>query len=514
MEREEQWEIERLLCDVIEDKQDTTAIEKLNDLLLDRPDLQAYYSHFMETHLLLDGELAGDFERYSPLASAELKLSSVAEQTSCSELVERIDTDLQNEGSKSQSHRWAIAALATLAASLLAVLIYRDMPAGGTAPNVATTADASRWHQDMNQALYWTADDQAVSMVSHLTRTTSPRRLLLPSLRAEDLGLPVLVEGTAWLEYASGFRERSRVIALPPGKMMEMYVDTDASSQNNLSIVELDSIGHAVGSSYSVSNVADERDEANLRSGWIGNIALSNPTKVTKYFLLTGAYLTEHDDESKVWAPSDFRVYVDTPEVLIIGWDDQSYSGQGGLATKHTFAMDNDYNDIRAIVRFSPLDGKKVNSSLSTYMPEPPQPEKQADRLGIGYEFDLRPGEEVYLMASSYAAYQNAVQIVDSQTRQIVWQHEGLAATDDLSNQFPADRGVFVIRNQSNVIKRYELQSRCFYKNRGIGWKYSPYRLLGDNPDTALVGFEDSPQFSKSPDWDDILVAIYWFDRK
>src|SRR5690606_2484401 len=89
---------------------------------------------------------------------------------------------------------------------------------------------------------------------------------------------PQLVGGTAWMEYEPGLRERGRLVVQPPNTVMDVFVDTDASSQNTLSIVELNAFGLPVGDSYSVGNTIGDQLPASKRTGWTGEFSQSNPT--------------------------------------------------------------------------------------------------------------------------------------------------------------------------------------------------------------------------------------------
>src|SRR5690606_7785848 len=90
-------------------------------------------------------------------------------------------------------------------------------------------------HYEIDNALFWTEDRQAANLVSRLTRTSTPSKLLLPSMINANRDFPQLVGGTAWMEYEPGLRERGRLVVQPPNTVMDVFIDTDASSQNTLS---------------------------------------------------------------------------------------------------------------------------------------------------------------------------------------------------------------------------------------------------------------------------------------
>lgn len=550
MDRNEQTRVEQLVSQIVESDGSSEALKALDALLLDRADLQTYYARCLSMHMLLAGELADSPGIFPPLLD---NCSAVVEKSGNSSPRGEVSSRPKSTPAslrRSSDSRWLSGALAAVALSLMVVVLFRGYEYEKNTKHAASNANNPRvsWHYDVDYAFFWTEDTQAANLVSRLTRTSTPSRLLLPSSGDIQQGNPQLVGGTAWMEYAAGSRERGRLIALPPHTTMNVFIDTDASSHNTLSIVELDSTGLPVGANYSVGNVVGEQGHASLRTGWIGEFSQSNPTSSTKYFLFTGAYLDKHTADSPYWAPSDFRVYVDSPELIIAGWDDRSYtiaketsdmqSSESSAKTqtsadthpmstaiegvespaKTAVWQDCDYNDIRAIVRFTDLGGRPLVTVPDEYVPEIDnlQPTKVAEELGAGFRVAVQPGEEVYLMVSGYAALQNAVQIVDVENQRVLWRHDGIPLGGPLggewTDQFPADRGVYVIRNLSDEVRRYELLASCLYNRRNPEWRTTPYKLLSENAVTSIVGFEDSPHSSVNADWQDILVAIYRFD--
>lgn len=518
MDRNEQIRIEQLVSEIVESDGNGEALAVLNSLLLDRPDLQTYYARCLSMHMLLSSELADSHGYFtSPLDDDFLCGDIGACQPAGAELTLHTPNKpvaLHRE----PNSRWLSGALTAIALSLLIVVLLRGYQFEKQANQSGSllAEPSSNWHHDVDDALVWTEDTQAANLVSRLTRTSTPSRLLLPSSRGVQHGSPQLTGGTAWMEYKAGSRERGRLIPLPPNTTMDVFIDTDASSHNTLSIVELDSTGLPVGANYSVGNVVGEQEHANLRSGWIGEFSQSNPTSKTKYFLFTGAYLDRRTTDSPYWAPSDFRIYVDSPELIIAGWDDRTYTTAKAEDTspgETSMWQDCDYNDIRAIVRFTNLDGRPLCTVHEEFVPaiEEGDALAVADELGTGFAFNVRPGEEVYLMVTGYAAMQNAVQVVDTDNQRVLWRHDGIPLAGEWTDQFPADRGVYVIRNLSDRVHSYELQASCLYNKKRQDWRRTPYKLFGENSATAIVGFEDSVNSRVNTDWQDILVAIYRF---
>lgn len=330
---------------------------------------------------------------------------------------------------------------------------------------------------------------------------------------------PQLVGGTAWMEYEPGLRERGRLVVQPSNTVMDVFIDTDASSQNTLSIVELNAYGVPVGDSYSVGNTIGKQLPVSARTGWTGEFSQSNPTSSNRYFLFTGSYLDRRFQDSQRWAPSDFRTYVERKDLMILGWDDRTYTAAKldgtGMASSQEW-QDCDYNDIRAIIRFTSIDGTPIedSQSMADYYPAVDKTEylKPARELGTGYTLSLQPGEEAYLMVTGYAALQNDIRIVDVASQRIVWHHGGVQRGVQWTDQYPSDRGAYIIRNTSNRVRQYELQSSCLVDRHRQSWRNNLHRLLTKDLGVEIVGFEDSPESTVNADWQDVLVAIYRFD--
>ncbi|WP_442482904.1 hypothetical protein [Aeoliella sp. SH292] len=506
MKLEEQGQVERLVSMLVETPGCDEAIVALNTMLLDRPDLQRYYARLLSMHVLLEGELTDASTSFAPLVSRSGK--SVSAWPRGRQVPSAADP------------RWATTGFVALAVSLLLVALF-IASGDGQYDNTASSASSPSisHHYEIENALFWTEDHQAATLVSRLTRTSTPSKLLLPSMINADRDFPQLIGGTAWMEYAPGLRERGRLVVQPPNTVMDVFIDTDASSQNTLSIVELNAYGVPVGDSYSVGNTIGDQLPSNIRTGWTGEFSQSNPTSSNRYFLFTGAYLDRRFQDSQRWAPSDFRTYVERKELMILGWDDRTYTTAKldgtGLENSEEW-QDCDYNDIRAIIRFASVDGTRLDESQATvnYFPEVDKTEylKPARELGTGYTLSLQPGEEAYLMVTGYAALQNDIRIVDVANQRIVWHHGGVQRGVQWTDQYPSDRGAYVIRNTSNRVRQYELQSSCLTDRYRQLWRSNLHRLLTKDMGVEIVGFEDSPESTVNADWQDVLVAIYRFD--
>ncbi|WP_442483470.1 hypothetical protein [Aeoliella sp. SH292] len=515
MQFDEQIQLERLVCRLVDEGATQEVAEGLNALLVDRPDLQEHYTHYYTLHLLLARELSHSYGHFPSLLvpQAEVNLTGSAEG-GCSVLLQRINSDLKTGESNPWRRGWMQTLLAALAVGLLGVILFRTPEASSSDSVSAIGTDDSEgyiFHQDIHNALFWSDDVHTTTLVGQLSQTSVPSRLMLPTLADLRQGIPQLASGTAWMEFAAGNRERGRVVELPPGQSMEVFIVSDASSENKLNVVELDSKGRAVGAHCSFGNVISRGENATVGTGWIGRFSQSNTSDRSKYYLFVGAYHAGSSTEGQPWLTSDFEVYIESNELLIVGWDDHSYYNSNEPAESMSLTVDGDYNDIRAIVRFSRLGGKRVVTNPAEYLPAPPKVKMPAANMHVGYRLHVKPGQEAYIMASSYAWLRNAVQIVDVQTGQVLWRNEGNDCVRCANGRIPADRGVYVIRNESDLVKEYELQGSVLEEDSEGKWRTTPHNILEETSDAILIGFEDSHHYSTLTDWQDISVAIYSF---
>jgi hypothetical protein len=512
---EEQIQLERLVCRLVDEGATQEVAEGLNALLVDRPDLQEHYAHYYTLHLLLARELSHSYGHFPSLLvpHAEVNLTSTTDG-GCSVLLRRINSDLKQGESNPWRSGWMQTLLAAVAVGLLGVILFRTPQASSSSTVSSLNNDDDEGyviHQDIHNALFWSDDVHTTTLVGQLSQTSVPSRLMLPTLADLSQGIPRLASGTAWMEFAAGDRERGRVIEVPPGQKMDVFIVSDASSENKLNVVELDSKGRAVGAHCSFGNVIGREENATLGTGWIGQFSQSNTSDRSKYYLFVGAYHAGSARESEPWLTSDFEVYIESNELLIVGWDDHSYYNSNEPAEPVSPTTDGDFNDIRAIVRFSRLGGKRVATKPADLLPAPPKVKMPAANMHVGYRLHVKPGCEAYIMASSYAWLRNAVQIVDVQTGEVLWRNEGNDCVRCANGRIPADRGVYVIRNGSDLVREYELQGSVLEEESEGTWRTTPHNILEETSDAILVGFEDSHQYSDLTDWQDISVAIYSF---
>lgn len=113
------------------------------------------------------------------------------------------------------------------------------------------------------------------------------------------------------------------------------------------------------------------------------------------------------------------------------------------------------------------------------------------------------------LLISSSASLQNSVRIVESPTNEVIWQSDGVPT--ELSSEPLSDRGVYVIHNCGETVKRYQLQGRFRHDTGEDSWQRAPHRVLDEKLGSTTVGFEDSIDEMRKVDWNDIRVHLRWF---
>lgn len=509
MESKEQQTIDRLVSAIIDEGAQADTVQELEAVLMDRPDLQAYYSRVIATHFMLSGELSNPLVAFSPLvpSTASCAIADVTATSLCEPPAGWLEGRGEQDDLALRKRRglyWSAAAgLLTLGASLLLAFWL------GVIGGAKTETASGQWVHDELNRLFCSEDTEAAKTFSQLTRTATPTRLLLPASSADDRVTPRLTSGVAWMEYSAGNRERGRVFALPPGARMDVFIDSDASTQNTLSIVELDIKGSAAGLNYSVSNLGDDDESWTAQDGWLGNFSQINKSESTKYYLFAASHMVESVEGDTSWAPSDFKHFIDSDGLAIIGWDDNTYSAVTSSEMLPEKFHDYDYDDIRAIVRFSHAGQSLPRKQVLEYLPLPSSSGSFADSMDAGSDLKVAAGQEAYLIVSGWAKLQNALQVVEQPSGKVIWRHDGYSLDWPMQ---PINRGVYVVRNNSKDDLSYKLQASCFNRDGKKQWRPIPHKQLVESAERIVVGFEDLPEADDELDWNDVRVVVYRFD--
>jgi hypothetical protein len=514
MNRSEQAEIDRLVSEIADIGTSAECVERLDAILRNRRDLQEYYASTMALHMLLDFEFDLSMQQFQPVVpraerSPRQNIAAVGDQ--CLALSTRIGRDAASLARKvrGRTYVWqAIAAAAVLTTLAVGYILWRTEDLQQPVPFVYSPAELHKPARDVHgqQDGLVVRDAQSLRVISRLTKTPSLTSLRLPQCPSnEPVGI-TLCRGTAWMEKAPMQRERGYVVAVAPGYQMDVFVYSDAAFQNGLSVVELDEEGHMTGSAISFSNLEKGKATAKSRVGCIGNYSEFNDRKTNKYYLLTGSHLPPHKLVEDSWHLSDFKVQYDSSDIMVIGWDDSGY-----IESDAGYLPDRDFNDLRAILRFSQPGAVPPSSSpVVSYSRETDNEPLLATSEITGYPIDVRPNEALVVLVSSSARLQNSIRVVDAPSRKILWHDDGPPI--DASSIQDIDRGVFVIRNFSANVRRYEIQSQCARQteNGKLQWQDNPYQAFADGDQSIVVGFEDSVDETDNVDWNDIRVYARW----
>jgi len=511
MNRAEQVEIDRLVSELADVGAAPECMQQLDAVLRNRSDLQQYYASVMALHMLLDFEFDLSMRQFQPVVTrsgnAPRGISVVGDQ--CVALSAKISRDAAHfaRGINGREYFWqVIAAAAMLTALVVGYFLWRTSDL--QQPSVFAGVSADRRHLDTESQSdgLVVRDVQSLRVISRLTKTPSLASLRLPQCAGQATAGITLCSGTAWMEKSPLQRERGYVVAVAPGYQMDVFVYSDAADQNGLSVVELDQEGRLTGSAISFNNLEKGNTAGKSRVGCIGNYSEYNDRKTAKYYLLTGSHLPPRRASDDSWCLSDFKVQYDSSDVMVIGWDDSGYR-----ESEDVFRPDRDFNDLRAIIRFSqPGSTMLLSSPVVNYSRNSDGDSELASPEITGYPIDVRPNEALVLLVSSSAGLQNSVRVVDVPSRRILWRDDG--PPREATEFQDVDRGVFVIRNFSANVRRYEIQSQCaMHTAEGrIRWQDNPYQAFADGDQSVIVGFEDSVDVTDNVDWNDIRVYARW----
>lgn len=527
MNEAQKREIDSLLSAIADEGVSAERIARLETLLLDQPEAQDYYASQQTLMAVLDLEYSHvgppvlDFGANQP-ELARPKLAGLEPDETA-----RVDQHAGGGQTVLFANGKLTARLcaAALAAVFFFGLVWSVRPTDTSSPPDDATTVARAWSSESS-----TRDDlpglivqdkTALRLLEKLTRHPLLTNVVLPQTDDQAAGVnPTLCSGNAWFERVRDQRERGYLVALPKGCLMEVAVDTDAGGQNSLAILELNHLGNATGKAMTFNNThkADPTDDdtrivTNDRAaGEIGSFTEFNDSSLTKYYLLTGSFALQGADGDEQWQQSDYAIQFDEEDLMVIGWDDSGYDGLATDADK--FSPDRDFNDIRAVLKFSfPHRIGSPRLPVSPLLPETIGYADQPDDIltSDGYTLDLRPGEEALLTVSAEAKFQTGFRIVEAESGSLLWADDGIESRKNRKQ--PTNRGVYVVRNLTDHVQRYKLQGRHkkFLATADDPWISSPFRAFDGDNGTITIGFEDSPQSKNNCDWHDLQFYVKIF---
>ena len=504
MDSREQNRIDQLLADIADEGASRDRIEELSDLLCNRADLQQYYLLASGLHILLEhefelaqqGRLIADFVDEPNSRDDRAKAHGFMTHLRVNHSPSPSSGVTRKRSWRRPSRQEAMIGVAVAATVLIGVFSWvRSFGVSTPSPNGPVVHSESAHPSDDRNALRSVdlviRDSVALNFVSNVIRTDAITSLQLPRHSPKDLQPLTLCSGTAWMERGPGEHERGHVVELLPGCRFDLYVDANAGIYNSLAVIELDDQGRITGASSFDNLIDGDLSNASRRWGAIGTLSEFNRTSASKYYLLTASHILAPRSADDAWHQSDFKVLTNSNDHLVVGWDDSGFSPRQQRKTAG-FLSDGDFDDIRAIVRFS-RPRSKANALVNGVAYTPP-----AEPLGlvengeeIGPLIDVKPGEEVMLVLSSSSAVANRFQVIDSQSRQIIWERAGWPFNDVNVRQSTVE-GAFVIRNLSNAVRQYELRTQYAQPDlaaRGE-WKEGGFivRPNGSRSITAVFG--------------------------
>jgi hypothetical protein len=455
----ERLEIERLLSEVADEGTTPEHMEQLQALLLNRPDLQAHYARVMGLHTLLKFELDLTAHGFSSLVSARSPIKS------------SFRTFITRPWLRRASR---ISLFTALAASVLVILAARQWLENDTEATGVVAIES----QEL-------AASKAATMavLSDLT-DTALSDVTLPARSLVDTGLS-LCSGAVWMERGSGQRERGYMVELPPGAIINVAVDADASANNAVAVAELDARGRPTGSVMSFKNDKNiPVEQALIGGGPIAVWSQFNDTLLPKYYLFTGTHKLEKATDDR-WFLSDYVVFLNSDKLIYLGWDDSGYTAP----TNPTgYFADKDFDDISAIIQIRRADDALPPREEINYIPaqlaEPSNLDGPPDSQCV---FNVPPGQQALLRISNNAGWHNEVAIVDRQSLEVIWRKEIIP--DGVHYQ-----GSYLIQNNTNEVREYFVTGRHkeWHNLEEVRpWITSTCKVFRDKSPSLVLGFED-----------------------
>lgn len=527
MTRQEELEIERLVGDIAEEGPSLESMRRLNELLLDRDDLQLYYANVMALHSMLAYELNLSLQPFAPLSPPPRQAAPRVPDDACVALSQKIASDVSWSGGARTRQPFFWVAAASLAVAILVAMIplvgqqflhqgeERQVIHLAPAPSVSSDpqwpASGELTRGNRNLVL---SDAEDLEQFSRVTKTTPISSMMLPVCNASDFPMLTFCSGAVWMERPSGQKARSYMLSVPPAHTIQLSVDADARGQNSLAVVEIDMFGRMTGSAVNFNNTRDELGSGGFEP--IGNWSQHNGTDHYKYYLFSGTHspvaLPAADEEkspNQSWYLSDYRVFLETAEFVFIGWDDSGYVADIHEARKEGYA-DFDFDDISAFIRVSKDQEPAEKFGFVRHTPPPAESLGVVEKDDSMFEFSVAPGEKVVLRMSADAFLQNGLDIIEAKSGRVLWHTHN--RFPDLEVGATTVTQIYLIENGTDEPEHYYLrgQSRQSTTDPDHPWTPNPYRILHSEGTMVIVGYEDST-VPRRIDWNDMQVQIRRF---
>lgn len=515
MTNEEKELLDHLICEIADDAPTAERVERLERLLFNRPDLQSHYIRATTVRVVLGNEFAGGLGFVQPkrdsvdLATSGLLAANASRGT--------------REGSNRVSDRLfhRVTLLISALAAMVLVAMSVNWLLGPTTREVATRPDTAQSAATGGDAEVPSSastpleisDTRQLAALSRLTRTQPITRVILPRSGdnpADEPSRQKLIGGNAWIDRAGTGRERGYVVALSPGYRMDVQLDSDAGTHNAIGIVELNPLGKMTSNIMSFNNLPIPGEPGMSNAGGIGRFSISNEGDTERFFLFSGSHRGVDFAQTSTWNQSNYKVLHESSDFLVLGWDDSGYSQQN----TPEMLRDDDFNDVCAMLHFAPLDGEGPPSDRSIhYVPQTLLEMAAESTQDLGYAVDIAPGHSLLMMVTSSALLNSSFYVVDHDTQQVIWYDEGKDPLVKASDLETTTRGIYVIKNNSDTVRRYRLcAERLATIFDGTDGKIKlPHRVNVEEDHGAWVGFEDQPKQLEGADWNDLQVHVRWF---
>lgn len=546
----ETLEIERLLSEIADEGPSRERSDRLESLLLDRPDLQQYYSRVIALHTLLAFELNLATQEFSPLVGGIDDAALSCPANDCVELARQMRVDADSGTFVERRRRGWTTVLGAIAVSVACVALAANLwmsDRDARLPKVASSNPQAEMEAQVatDEAVRPRSvaldrvvrDTQALGLLSRVTKTPLCRLILPVESRLVEGkgGLQLtLCSGMVWMERCSGERDRGYMLALPSGAVLDLVVEADADARNALAVTELDSDGRTTGRTISFNNQPDT-DKEGIAPGYgcIGIWSERNDTAENKYYLFTGTHILPQQTKDQDWYLSDYKVFLESPGLMHIGWDDSGYAREAE-PTSGDYIADYDFDDINATIRIllpddpespdpdrkgmttssverflngrGPADGKATLAPVSLdgiqTIPALDRANRTIGPEESGYQLSVPPGEILVLRVNSKALLPSSFAIVDQQTRRIMWTRDG-------NMPEAGSLGVYAIKNDTPETRHFLLlaRHRTGPTDSDEPWYLSSYRVLRDEGRFQTIGFED---VVADGDWNDVKAHALW----
>lgn len=562
-----QRELDRLSAEWF-DEPSQDAEKRLSELLRESPELRDRFARTCGLELLIRAELSCSLPDFAAIGvSPSALLPSASGSTaleSCERMVERLeaDTGAQQTQPTTTARLWAgglrwvplgvgIAVSLLLMISPLGVgrvevlsdwislsagapsdqdLRYPSLasdPGPASPRETAGSARAASSSETANpvgranggvagpQVPIVVRDYESLRLVSRLTRTALLTSMAMPAtFMIEAPATRSIGRGAVLLDNVVGQRERGYLLSLPPGRSLEILVDANSWDENSLAIVEIGAGGPATGDAVSFTNTDSSATKQSRKVGVVGTWSVKNSTTRPRHFLFTGSHKLVYGADDGSWHLSDYRVGLETPSLLCIGWDDSGYQSAN---ESHRTRLKRDYDDISVTIR---INGATPDFSFAADNQQLLVNEPQIDQgllasEGAACPLVVPPRSVAVVRVTADCSLPNAAAIVNAKTGRLVWRDAAWGSDQDpkdYQDLILADRGVCLLDNPTDEQVEYLLVAKNSMTPIGDSLKWTPSKakVLLDSGELLVVGFDDSWD---QEDWDDIHFYVRFFQQ-